>query len=152
MILVFIAGHFWWPIQDQFLFFIKAKQSCLFVFTIYTLDSLYYLFACLVHCYWEAVCLAILTRNSFQAEKIIIIFIHFFCLINFLSWCLSIPGMCVTLLTQDYAEQVRNLQKIKEKLEIALEKHQDCTYFFPVPPPPPIFLGFKWNNCVWLSF
>ncbi|KAJ6651906.1 hypothetical protein lerEdw1_015929 [Lerista edwardsae] len=32
----------------------------------------------------------------------------------------------------DYAEQVRNLQKIKEKLEIALEKHQDCTYpFFP---------------------
>lgn len=39
--------------------------------------------------------------------------------------------MCVTLLTQDYAEQVRNLQKIKEKLEIALEKHQDCTYFFP---------------------
>eukprot|EP00069_Balaena_mysticetus_P004567 bmy_04634T0 len=27
----------------------------------------------------------------------------------------------------DYAEQVRNLQKIKEKLEIALEKHQDCT-------------------------
>lgn len=40
------------------------------------------------------------------------------------------PGMCVTLLTQDYAEQVRTLQKIKEKLEIALEKHQDCTYFF----------------------
>ena len=38
--------------------------------------------------------------------------------------------MCVTLLTQDYAEQVRTLQKIKEKLEIALEKHQDCTYFF----------------------
>lgn len=31
---------------------------------------------------------------------------------------------------QDYAEQVRTLQKIKEKLEIALEKHQDCTYFF----------------------
>ncbi|XP_012657791.1 golgin subfamily A member 1 [Otolemur garnettii] len=29
----------------------------------------------------------------------------------------------------DYAEQVRNLQKIKEKLEIALEKHQDCTTF-----------------------
>ena len=40
------------------------------------------------------------------------------------------PGMCVTLLTQDYAEQVRTLQKIKEKLEIALEKHQDCTDFF----------------------
>ncbi|EPY78699.1 golgin subfamily A member 1 isoform 1 [Camelus ferus] len=35
--------------------------------------------------------------------------------------------MCVTLLTQDYAEQVRNLQKIKEKLEIALEKHQDSS-------------------------
>ncbi|XP_019276702.2 golgin subfamily A member 1 isoform X1 [Panthera pardus] len=27
----------------------------------------------------------------------------------------------------DYAEQVRNLQKIKEKLEIALEKHQDSS-------------------------
>ncbi|XP_077163038.1 golgin subfamily A member 1 isoform X2 [Paroedura picta] len=27
----------------------------------------------------------------------------------------------------DYAEQVRNLQKIKEKLEIALEKHQDAS-------------------------
>lgn len=100
----------------------------------------------------EAVCPAFLNRNGFQAEKIIIIFTHFFCLINFLSWCLSIPGMCITLLTQDYAEQVRNLQKIKEKLEIALEKHQDCTYFFSC-----FFfnlfrvLFFKWNNSVWLS-
>ncbi|GAB1286310.1 Golgin subfamily A member 1 [Apodemus speciosus] len=38
-----------------------------------------------------------------------------------------LSGMCITLLTQDYAEQVRNLQKIKEKLEIALEKHQDSS-------------------------
>ena len=62
------------------------------------------------------------------------------------------PGMCVTLLTQDYAEQVRTLQKIKEKLEIALEKHQDCTYFFFLLFS--IFPGFsflKQNSSVWLT-
>lgn len=45
--------------------------------------------------------------------------------------------------TLDYAEQLRLMQKTKEKLEIALEKHQDCTY----RSFPPIFT----NSFFWLS-
>ncbi|XP_061622324.1 golgin subfamily A member 1 isoform X4 [Phyllopteryx taeniolatus] len=36
----------------------------------------------------------------------------------------------------DYAEQLRIMQKTKEKLEIALENHQDCTYLSSRSPPP----------------
>ncbi|KAJ7425251.1 Golgin subfamily A member 1 [Pitangus sulphuratus] len=35
--------------------------------------------------------------------------------------------LCFSFLTRDYADQIRNLQKIKEKLENALEKHQDSS-------------------------
>ncbi|XP_077378925.1 golgin subfamily A member 1 isoform X1 [Festucalex cinctus] len=35
----------------------------------------------------------------------------------------------------DYAEQLRIMQKTKEKLEIALENHQDCTYLSSRSPP-----------------
>ncbi|XP_057688821.1 golgin subfamily A member 1 isoform X1 [Corythoichthys intestinalis] len=35
----------------------------------------------------------------------------------------------------DYAEQLRVMQKTKEKLEIALENHQDCTYLSSRSPP-----------------
>lgn len=45
--------------------------------------------------------------------------------------------------TLDYAEQLRLMQKTKEKLEIALEKYQDCTY----RSFPPIFASFFF----WLS-
>lgn len=45
--------------------------------------------------------------------------------------------------TLDYAEQLRLMQKTKEKLEIALEKYQDCTY----RSFPPIFT----SSFFWLS-
>ncbi|XP_061672767.1 golgin subfamily A member 1 isoform X6 [Syngnathoides biaculeatus] len=35
----------------------------------------------------------------------------------------------------DFAEQLRIMQKTKEKLEIALENHQDCTYLSSRSPP-----------------
>lgn len=35
--------------------------------------------------------------------------------------------------TLDYAEQLRLMQKTKDKLELALEKHQDCTYLLSPP-------------------
>lgn len=35
--------------------------------------------------------------------------------------------------TLDYAEQLRIMQKTKDKLEIALEKQQDCTYLYSPP-------------------
>ena len=35
--------------------------------------------------------------------------------------------------TLDYAEQLRVMQKTKDKLELALEKHQDCTYLLSPP-------------------
>lgn len=41
--------------------------------------------------------------------------------------------MCVIVQTIDYAEQLRIMQKTKEKLEIALEKQQDCTYLYSPP-------------------
>ena len=42
IVLVFIAGYFWWPEQAQFLFSLKAKQICLSVYSMYTVGSLYY--------------------------------------------------------------------------------------------------------------
>lgn len=107
-------------------------QALLFVPTLWTVES--YLLVFIV-----VVTQVFLSRNDFLTEKIIVIchsFFFFFLLCypkNVLPQCLSIPGLFFSFLTQDYADQIRNLQKIKEKLENALEKHQDCTYssFFP---------------------
>lgn len=41
--------------------------------------------------------------------------------------------------TLDYAEQLRVMQKTKDKLELALEKHQDCTYL--LSPPVSLLLS-----------
>lgn len=65
-------------------------------------------------------------------------------------WC-----VCVSLSnfqTIDYAEQLRIMQKTKEKLEIALEKHQDCTYLCSPPKQLPCcrlsfnFVLFAWQH------
>lgn len=58
------------------------------------------------------------------------------------------PAVCLCVWvthspTLDYAEQLRLMQKTKEKLEIALEKYQDCTY----RSFPPIFT----SSFFWLS-
>lgn len=39
----------------------------------------------------------------------------------------------------DYAEQLRLMQKTKDKLELALETHQDCTYL--LSPPASLLLS-----------
>lgn len=51
------------------------------------------------------------------------------CVCMYCQYPMSSPN----LQTLDYAEQLRIMQKTKEKLEIALEKHQDCTYLYSPP-------------------
>lgn len=62
------------------------------------------------------------------------------CLVrSVVCWCACVRTCCRYLIpspyfpTLDYAEQLRIMQKTKDKLEIALEKHQDCTYLYSCP-------------------
>lgn len=61
--------------------------------------------------------------------------VTYFVLLVLCVWCVCTCMYCKTPIplahlphTVDYAEQLRIMQKTKEKLEIALENHQDCTY------------------------
>lgn len=73
--------------------------------------------------------------NSLTFHYIAILLTFWLCPSPFVHLSLSFLSVCLYFFsssfhsTPDYAEQLRNIQKAKDKLEFTLEKHQDCTYF-----------------------